>query len=112
MTGSVGGWVDILRTWSGRHGSTVGLNILQQTKPSLDDLIARVQICCASVGVDCVGHLVIATFVKWAQVEPNFRNVWVDPDRPGIGIESVMVPVDVVMSTPKEHQKVGFLPSR
>ena len=58
MTGRVGGWMD------GRHGSTVGLNILQQTKPSLNDLIVGVQICCASVGVDCVGHLVIATFIK------------------------------------------------
>ena len=49
------------------------------------------------VGVDGVGHLIVAGFVERSQVEPDFGEVRVNSNRSRVGVEGVVELIDVVV---------------
>lgn len=89
--------VNVLRTGSSGHRPSIGLHVLQQPQPRLDHLVVRIQVRRSRVRINRIANLIVARFVKRSQVEPDFGDVRIDPNRSGIGIEGISVLVDVVI---------------
>lgn len=57
----------------------------------------RVQLGRSRVGIDRIGDLVVARLVETAEVVPDLAHVWVEADRPRVGVESITVLADLVV---------------
>lgn len=52
---------------------------------------------CTGISIDGVVDLIVARFVQTTEIEPNFRDEGVEPDRSRIRVQSVSVLVDLVV---------------
>lgn len=75
-----------------------------------DNRVGRVELQSALVCVDGVRHLVVARFVQRAEVVPHFGEVRVNANCPRVGIERVVVLVDVVVQHPDRAPERRILP--
>lgn len=73
------------------------MSILQKLKSRLDVDIGRIEVSCALVRVERVSGLVVARLVQSTQVIPNFGNVGIQANCPGVRVKSVTVLVDLVI---------------
>jgi hypothetical protein len=83
----------------GRGGWNDNAGILfvatQNLQPFHDDRIRRVEFFCAEIRIDSILQLTVAALVQRTEIEPHFRNVWVESNSPCVGIEGVLVLVDL-----------------
>jgi len=85
----------ILRAWCSRQLPTCRLRVLQELQPLRDRHVPWVQLCSARICIDGIRDLVIAALIETAEIEPDFRDVWVDADCARVGVESVPELVDL-----------------
>lgn len=76
---------------------TVLLVLDQLLQTGLDVWIARVQTLSLAVSVQGIADLVVAGFIQGTQVVPDLGDVWVQTDRPRVGIERITVLGDLVV---------------
>lgn len=74
---------------------TCCLCLLQKFQALSDRCVPWVQLRRSSVGVDGVRNLVVATLVQTPKVKPNLRDIGVDANGAGVGIQGVPVLVDL-----------------
>ena len=85
----------VLWARSCRKCAACGLSLLEQSETLSDCSVAGVKLGGACVCVDSVRDLIIAALVEAPKIEPNLRNVWVDPYRSGVSIKGVPVLIDL-----------------
>ena len=78
----VGSRVDVLWARAGRELAPSSLGDLQEMETLGDNRVARVELRSASISIDGIGDLVVATLIQAAEVEPDLRDVGVDADGP------------------------------
>ena len=76
---------------------------------SADERIRGVELEGALIGVDGVGHLIVARFVERSEIEPDFGEVGVNSDRARVGVQSVVELIDVVVEDSDRAPKCGIL---
>lgn len=91
------GRMHILRTGSGGHGASGGLDLFEHAKPSLDGLIVGIEIGCSGIRVDGVADLIIAALIETSEIEPDFGDVRVDANGARVSVEGIAVLIDVVV---------------
>lgn len=107
------------RRWAERLTGLLGPTDLLQ--PALDHRVVPVELDRALVGVDGVGHLVVAGLVQSAEVVPDLGDVRVDPYGARVGVERVVeladgvvedadrAPERRVLAVPVDGLLVGFV---
>lgn len=73
------------------------------------NLIRRVELESSLVSVDGVRHLIVTSFVKCPEIEPDFGEVGMNPNRARVGIESVVKLIDVVVENSDRTPESGVL---
>jgi hypothetical protein len=71
------------------------LSVFEELKALSNGHIARIQLARAGVGINGVSDLVVATLIKASEIEPDFRDVRVYPDRTRIGVKGVAELIDL-----------------
>lgn len=67
----------------------------QNLQPFHDDRIRRVEFFCAEIRIDGILQLTVAALVQRTEVEPYFRNVWVESNSACVSVEGVFVLIDL-----------------
>jgi hypothetical protein len=89
--------MDVLGPGSSRQGTAIGLYISKQIEPLGDMRVARIQLCSPSIGVNGIGDLVVAAFIKRAKIEPDFGDIRVDPNGARVSVQGIAELIDVVI---------------
>lgn len=63
--------------------------LIEKVETFLDGDVGGVELFCTHIGIHSVLQLLIAALVKGTKIEPNLRNVRVEPDCAGICIQGV-----------------------
>lgn len=85
----------ILRAWCSGQLPTRRLRVLQELQSLRDCHVPWVQLCSAGICIDGVSDLVVAALIETAEIEPDFRDIWVNADCTRVGIKSVPELVDL-----------------
>jgi hypothetical protein len=49
------------------------------------------------IGVDRILDLIVTSFVESAQVEPYFRDIWVQADCAGVRVEGIAILINLIV---------------
>jgi hypothetical protein len=99
--------MNILGTRCSRQLTSCSLRSLEQLKSSRYHGITRVQFARPCISVDRVRDLVVTTLVQATKIKPNFGNVRVDTNGPGVGVEGVAELVDLEVKDSYRTPKRG-----
>jgi len=87
--GSIGSWMNVLRSRGYRKLSTGMLCISEKLKTLCDGNVVRIKFHSTSISIDSVSNLIVAALVETTEIKPNFRHIGIDADSTRVGVKRI-----------------------